>query len=56
MKDENNNERSEVLTVMVMKSPILWEVTPCSLMKVNVFKELTATIFRVEQKPGEKPA
>jgi hypothetical protein len=38
----------EVLTAVVMKSTILWDITPCSPLKVNGrFGEHIASIFRV---------
>jgi hypothetical protein len=40
----------EVLTAVVMKSPIFWDITPCSPLKVNrSSKEHVASIFRVEE-------
>jgi hypothetical protein len=32
---ENQHQPFEVLTVVVMKSSIFWDITPCSLLKVN---------------------
>jgi hypothetical protein len=31
----NSDIRIEVLTAMVMKSSILWDITPCSPLKAN---------------------
>jgi hypothetical protein len=39
---------SEVRTAVVMKSSVFWDITPCSLLKVNDSKERVASIFRVE--------
>jgi hypothetical protein len=42
----NINVGFEVLTAMVMKSANFWDITPCSLLKVN---RCFASIFRVEK-------
>jgi hypothetical protein len=40
----------EVLTPVVMKSSVFWELTPYSPLKVNKFsEEHIASIFRVEE-------
>jgi hypothetical protein len=39
----------EVLTAVVMKSSIFWDVMPCSPLKVNVSEEHIASIFVVEE-------
>jgi hypothetical protein len=40
----------EVLTAVVMKSLIIWDVTPCSPLKFNRhFEEEVASNFRVEK-------
>jgi hypothetical protein len=39
----------EVLTVVVVKSTIFWDITPCSPLKINVLEEHVAFIFRVEE-------
>jgi hypothetical protein len=50
MKQEGLHIGSEVLTAMVMKSSILWDITPGSPLKVNdVSKEHIISIFRVEK-------
>jgi hypothetical protein len=42
--------RPEVLTAVVMKNSIFWDITPCSLLKVNWhFKGRVAFIFRVKE-------
>jgi hypothetical protein len=42
--------RFEVLTVVAMKSCVLWNITPCSPVKVNRrFGGHIASIFRVEE-------
>jgi hypothetical protein len=39
----------EVLTAVVMKCIVLWDITPCSPLKVNRrYREHIASIFRVE--------
>jgi hypothetical protein len=38
----------EVLTPVVMKNNIFWDITPCSPLKVNrLSEELIASIFRL---------
>jgi hypothetical protein len=40
----------EVLTAMIMKNFVLWDIRPCSLLKVNdVSEESVVPIFRVEE-------
>jgi hypothetical protein len=40
----------EVLTVVVMKSTIFWDIMPCSPLKsTDVSEEHIASIFRVEE-------
>jgi hypothetical protein len=42
--------RFEVLTAVVMKSSIFWDITPCSMLKsTDVSEKLIASIFRVEK-------
>jgi hypothetical protein len=41
---------SEVLTPVVIKSSIVWDVRPCSQLEANLrFEEHIAPIFRVEE-------
>jgi hypothetical protein len=41
---------SEVLTAVVMKSTIFWDITPCSpLLSTDVSEEHIASIFRAEE-------
>jgi hypothetical protein len=40
--------RSEVLRVATVKI-VFWNVTPCSLIVSNIFEELIASVFRVEE-------
>jgi hypothetical protein len=37
----------EILTAVVMKSTIFWDITPCSPLKVS--EERIASIFRIEE-------
>jgi hypothetical protein len=40
----------EILTAVVMKSAIFWDITPCSPLKVNnVSEEHVISIFRVTE-------
>jgi hypothetical protein len=44
----------EVLTEVVLKSIIFWDIMPCSPLRVNdVSEEHIASIFRVEKKPSD---
>jgi hypothetical protein len=46
----------EVLTALVMKSSIFWDITPCSPLKVSDHsEEHIASIFRIEDKRRKKP-
>jgi hypothetical protein len=51
--DQKLNELSfvgfEVLTAVVMKSTTFWDITPCSLLSVDVSEEHIASIFTVEK-------
>jgi hypothetical protein len=41
---------SEVLTAVIRKGSISWDITPCGQMKVNdVSEEHVAAIFRIEE-------
>jgi hypothetical protein len=40
---------SEVLTAVVMKSTIFWDITLCSPLSTDVSEEYIASIFRVEK-------
>jgi hypothetical protein len=39
----------EVLTAMVMKSTILWDITPCSPLSTDISEGHISSIFRVEK-------
>jgi hypothetical protein len=43
----------EVLTAVVMKSSIFWDITSCSPLKVNVLEEHIASTFRSKKKPSK---
>jgi hypothetical protein len=38
----------EVLTAVVMKRSIFWDITPCCPLKINVSEEHVATICRAK--------
>jgi hypothetical protein len=41
----------EVLTAVIMKSPIFWDITPCMPLKVNrLSEEYVTSIFKIEGK------
>jgi hypothetical protein len=41
--------RSKAVTAVIMKSSIIWDVTPCNLVEVsNVSEKRTASFFREE--------
>jgi hypothetical protein len=45
----------EVLTVVVMKSPILWDITPCSTFEsTDVSEEHVTSIFGVEEEDKQE--
>jgi hypothetical protein len=55
----NNNiiVGSEVLTAVVMKINICWDVTPCSSMKINQRSGgMSASSSGSKNKPSKKPA
>jgi hypothetical protein len=39
----------EVLTPVVMKSSVFWDITPCSPLKVNRREEYVSSVFRAEE-------
>jgi hypothetical protein len=39
----------EVLTAVVVKTTIFWDITPCSLLSTDVSEEHIASIFRVKR-------
>lgn len=43
------SNRFEVLAAATEKTNTFWEVTPCSLIFTNVFKQPAAATFRVEE-------
>jgi hypothetical protein len=42
--------------VVVMKSWIFWDITPCSPLKANILEDDDVSIFRFEEKPSKTPA
>jgi hypothetical protein len=40
----------EVLTVVVMKGTVFWNIMPCSPLKINFSEENIASIFRAKEK------
>jgi hypothetical protein len=52
---KNNGLGFEVLTAVVMKSSIFWDIMWCCQLKVNrVSEEHVASIFRVEEKTEQE--
>jgi hypothetical protein len=47
--NKRNVVEFEVLTAVLMKSIIFWDITPCSRLSTDVSEKLIASIFRVEK-------
>jgi hypothetical protein len=48
--------RFEVLTPVVMKGSIFWDITPCTPFKVNPLFGVTSPFLGSKNKPSKKPA
>jgi hypothetical protein len=46
----------QVLTTVVMKSTIIWDITPYIPLKSTVSEKHVASIFRVEEQPKQEPS